>query len=1289
MQSQLRRAKSDQCKHKLLEVSPIGLALCRNDGTFLEANPAFAEIIGMTVKEILKLNYWEIIEAEGACREKKYLEGHVKHNCTGRCEAAYKHKDGNLVPVRVSEWAIETEGEQLIWLSAEKILNARDENIGVPETRQHESNSNLENLLAQQTAEIAKNNEQLQQKIAELQQTQEKLRLQSQILNQIRESVICTDLDGLITSWNQASQRLYGYQENEAIGQHVALIYPPEQHEFLLEQVIKPLQQKGSHEVEVITRPKSGEDFYSHLSLSLLKDSTGEVCGMIGYLTDISDRKALQTELACKQAQFNAFFSDSPVGLCILDDRLRFVQINKMLAQMNGVIPADHIGKTVREILPDLAPIVEPLYQQILSTKEPILNVEIGAKNPRQPEVMRHIVASYFPLLDEDDRAIGIGAVIIEITDRKLAEEALRESEQLYRTLASNFPNGAVMLFDRELRYTLAEGTELAAVGLSKELMEGKTIWEVFPPEFCGAVEPNYRAALAGETVVTEFTYSDRSYLAYTLPVRNEQQEITGGMLMTQNISDQKLAEEALRESEDQYRRIVETAAEGIWSIDASSNTTFVNKKMSDMLSYSVEEIIGKSLFAFMDAEGIAIARSNLKRQRLGMGEQYDFKFRRRDGTDLWAIVSASTLFDKQGHYAGSFAMIADITDRKQTEAALQQSEAKFRSLYELTSLPVLMLDENGLRDANTATIELFGCTHAQQLYGTHPAEFAPPVQPNGEDSWSFANQMMAIAFERGNHRFDWVSRRLDGTDFPTEVMLTAIDMGSEKVMQAIVQDLTHRKLAEEILVRSEQALRQQAQREKLLNQIACQIRNSLELDTILDTAVQAIHHLMQLDWCVFIWYRPNSNPPSWEITCEAKNPGLPSLIGSYVVDEQSSPIVQQVLRLEILRIDNVSNLDDIEVREIYQAFGVNSVLSLPIQTAAGDVGVICCYQATGEVRNWSDSEVELMQAVAAQIAIAIDHAELYTQTRTTAVQAQAQTQKLEQTLHQLQRTQSQLIQSEKMSSLGQLVAGVAHEINNPVNFIYGNLTYADEYTQNLLKILQVYQQEYPQPTTAILEKIEAFEINYIVEDLPKILASMKVGADRIRDIVLSLRTFSRLDEAEMKKVNIHEGIESTLMILQNRLKNKLDRPAITVFKEYGQLPEVECYPGQLNQVFMNLLSNAIDALEMQIENSDSVTKKHLKTAKNLEIRIHTEVTENNCVIIRIADSGPGISENVKKRLFDPFFTTKPIGKGTGLGLAISQSIVVEKHGGQFWCNSELGKGAEFAIEIPLRQKRN
>ncbi|MEG4458109.1 PAS domain S-box protein [Microcoleus sp. N9_A1] len=1281
MQSQLGKAKRDRCNCKLLELSPIGLALCRTDGTFLDVNPAFASIIGRTVAETLHLNYWEIQQTQCAARE-KYLECQAKNSCTGPCEAAYKHKNNHLVPVRVSERAIETEGECAIWLSAEEIFNPGPENIESLESApSHCNSSHLEKLLAKQTAELAKTKELLQEKIAELQQAQEKLRLQSQIIDQIHESVISTDMDGSIGIWNQASQKLYGYQETEAIGQHISLIYPPEQHEFLLEQVIKPLHKKGEHEIEVITRRKSGEKISSHLMLSLLKDNTGEIVGMICYLTDISVRKALEQELAQRQALFDAFFKEAPAGLCILDSQLRYVQINQFLAEINCLSPTEHIGKTVREILPNIAPMIEPLYEQILRTKQPLINIEMSGDNPRQPGLIRHRTGSYFPLLDNDGEAIGIGAVVIDISDRKLAEGALQKSEQLYRTMASNFPNGAVMLFDPELRYTLVEGIELAAVGLSKELMEGKTIWEVFEPDVCADIEPTYRAALAGETVVTEFFYSDRVYLGYALPVRNERQEIIGGLLMTQNITARQLAEEALKESEEKYRCIVETADEGIWIIDAEGKTTFVNQKMADMLGCTPEEMSGESLFAFMDAEGIAIAQINLDRRRQGINEQHDFKFLRRDGSDLWAMVSTNSLTDKQGRYVGALAMVADITDRKQTEAALQQSEAKFRSLYELTSLPVLMLYDNDICDANTATLKLFGCTTPQELYGKNPGKLSPPFQPNGRDSLSLTDEMMDLAFERGKHRFDWVHQRLDGTDFPAEVVLTIIEVGNEKIIQAVIQDLTDRKLAEEILVRSEQALRQQAQRELLLNQIANQIRTSLDLDTIVETAVQEIRNLMHLDWCIFTWYRPNSNPPVWDVTYEAKNADLPSILGTYPVDHKSSLAVRQILRREILRIENVSTFEDVELRELFQASKFQSVLSLPIHTAAGDIGVITCYQAMS-VRNWSDSEVELMQAVVAQIAIAIDHAELYTQTRKAARLAQAQTQQLEETLRELQRTQTQLIQSEKMSSLGQLVAGVAHEINNPVNFIYGNLSYTSEYTQNLLKMLRLYQKEYPQPSARIVDAREDFEIDYLIEDLPKILASMKVGADRIRDIVLSLRTFSRLDEAEKKQVDIHEGIESTLLILQNRLKHKADHPTINVIKEYGNLPLVECYPGQLNQVFMNLLSNALDALEMEMKKSD-------RTAKNLAITIRTQVTDNNSVAIWIADSGPGMSEDVQKRLFDPFFTTKPIGKGTGLGLAISHSIVVEKHGGKLCCNSVLGEGSEFAIEIPLRQKIN
>ncbi|MDZ8069624.1 MAG: ATP-binding protein [Nostoc sp. DedQUE08] len=290
-------------------------------------------------------------------------------------------------------------------------------------------------------------------------------------------------------------------------------------------------------------------------------------------------------------------------------------------------------------------------------------------------------------------------------------------------------------------------------------------------------------------------------------------------------------------------------------------------------------------------------------------------------------------------------------------------------------------------------------------------------------------------------------------------------------------------------------------------------------------------------------------------------------------------------------------------------------------------------------------------------------------------------TTELKNALGELQRTQSQVIQSEKMSSLGQLVAGVAHEINNPVNFIHGNLAHVQEYTQDLLALMQLYQQYNPYPAAEIQTVSEDIDLEFLQEDLPKMLSSMRVGTDRIRQIVLSLRNFSRIDEAEFKRVNVHEGIDSTLMILQHRLKGKPEQPEIEVIKNYGTVPLVECYAGQLNQVFMNILVNAIDALE---ENNTKLTYQEIKENPS-QIKIRTSVVNSTWLEVAIADNGVGISQEFLQRIFDPFFTTKPVGKGTGMGMSISYQIITEKHGGKLECFSTPEKGTEFIIQIPLR----
>jgi hypothetical protein len=297
-------------------------------------------------------------------------------------------------------------------------------------------------------------------------------------------------------------------------------------------------------------------------------------------------------------------------------------------------------------------------------------------------------------------------------------------------------------------------------------------------------------------------------------------------------------------------------------------------------------------------------------------------------------------------------------------------------------------------------------------------------------------------------------------------------------------------------------------------------------------------------------------------------------------------------------------------------------------------------------------------------------------------------------TLKELESTQAQLIQTEKMSSLGQLVGGIAHEINNPVNFIDANIVIINEYTKNLLSLITLFQECDRHLGSEIQAFIEEIDLDFIKEDVPKILSSMKMGAGRISKLVLSLRNFSRLDEADKKEVDIHDGLDSTLLILQNRLEAKINHPDIQVIKEYGKLPKVECYPRQLNQVFMNILNNSIDTLiesvigcQLLVDNAKITGNQQLITKANApQIRICTEVLDSNQVIIRIADNGCGMTEAVKQKVFDPFFTTKPVGSGTGLGMSISYQII-NKHGGQLKCVSTPLQGTEFIIQIPIQIK--
>lgn len=352
----------------------------------------------------------------------------------------------------------------------------------------------------------------------------------------------------------------------------------------------------------------------------------------------------------------------------------------------------------------------------------------------------------------------------------------------------------------------------------------------------------------------------------------------------------------------------------------------------------------------------------------------------------------------------------------------------------------------------------------------------------------------------------------------------------------------------------------------------------------------------------------------------------------------------------------------------------IKSILCIPLGKQEKLVGILYLENnlTTGAFTN---DRIEIVNLLSSQAAISLENAYLYRK-------SQENTHKLEQSLQELQLTQLQLIQKEKMSILGQLLSGIAHEINNPLGFISGNIAEVNNSVNDIINHLQLYQEKVPNPGEEIVENAEDIDLDYLLEDVPQMLTSMKEGTERIRQITSSLRVFARADSNSKASFNIHEGIDSTLVILKHRLKANDKRPEINLVKDYGDLPEVQSYPGQLNQVFMNIIVNAIEAFD---ELNEGKSYEQIRTNPN-EIKFKTEESDDNSsVVIRISDNGPGMTEEQKTQVFDYLFTTKPVGKGTGLGLSIARQIIDEKHGGKLTCISELGKGTEFIISLPVK----